>query len=271
MPNARLDVRQIGAVLSAALRHQTDAQVCILRSGTVAGPSPPSPVALPSPHCVVVPPVCDDLSAIRGDGLHLVRLPQQCLDEVADVLWDTDVLTSLGLRGSAGRRVRLLPLDDASHGQALQVISQLQAEGRHPGGVSPPMLRVKLAELLLLVHGGGSVRERHGSPPRGDISAVMAYIRGHYADQFRLEQLAEMCGLSPDYFSRAFSQAAGVPPFTFISRVRIDAARRLLKRSTTQILEIAYAVGFNNVSHFNRAFRRVTGMSPREYRRHVRG
>ncbi|HAE22166.1 MAG TPA: hypothetical protein DCG47_07575 [Spirochaetaceae bacterium] len=67
-------------------------------------------------------------------------------------------------------------------------------------------------------------------------------------------------------FSRRFKELAGCPLFEFINRQRIKRACALLKSSGLSIIEIAEAVGYNNLSFFNRYFLRIVGVSPREYR-----
>lgn len=54
--------------------------------------------------------------------------------------------------------------------------------------------------------------------------------------------------------------------FEYLNRIRIQKSCLFLKRSSMSIVEIAFSVGYNNLSHFNRYFRRIMGMSPREYR-----
>jgi AraC-like DNA-binding protein len=67
-------------------------------------------------------------------------------------------------------------------------------------------------------------------------------------------------------FSRRFKDSAGCPLFEFINRQRISRACALLKSSGMSIIEIAEAVGYNNLSFFNRYFLRIIGLSPRAYR-----
>ena len=72
----------------------------------------------------------------------------------------------------------------------------------------------------------------------------------------------ESCGLNPSYFSRAFKREIGVSVFELINSVRIQKACVMLKRTDMPIIEVAYAVGYNNISFFNRYFRKIMNASP---------
>jgi AraC-like DNA-binding protein len=130
------------------------------------------------------------------------------------------------------------------------------------------MVRLKLMEALLLFSRGRATG--HGEAARPPVrfhpAEAMREIREHCADQVSLAEIASRYGLNPSYFSRLFHLHSGMPLVEFINRARIQKSCQLLKRSDAGIVEIALAAGYNNLSHFNRYFRRITGMSPREYR-----
>jgi AraC family transcriptional regulator len=74
--------------------------------------------------------------------------------------------------------------------------------------------------------------------------------------------LAAVVALSPYHFARAFKASTGMPPHRFVTQRRMDRAMGLLTTTRASVTEIAYAVGFGNVSHFRRLFRRHTGFLP---------
>ena len=130
--------------------------------------------------------------------------------------------------------------------------------------------------VLLL---GGILVDAHRDRESGDDGSSRAYIpvedlpehiKSHYSEEFSLNGLAKVCNTSPGALSRAFKEVAGVPLFSFINDIRIEKACGLLKRTNMTVLEVAFAVGYNNVSFFNRYFRRLTGSSPSEYRKSVK-
>jgi len=107
-----------------------------------------------------------------------------------------------------------------------------------------------------------------GGLPAGRLKMVLEYIQDNLAQSISLRQLSELSGVSARHFERAFRQALGVPPHTFVVARRVAAARDLLlgQRGLT-IDEIAVKTGFSSGSHLAAAFRRATGYSPAEFRR----
>ena len=102
---------------------------------------------------------------------------------------------------------------------------------------------------------------------RVDIGDLPEYVAEHYSEEFTLEGLAELCDTAPGRLSRAFKETAGKPLFSYINDIRVEKACGLLKRTDMTVLEISFIVGYNNVSFFNRYFRRLMGSSPTEYRK----
>jgi len=98
------------------------------------------------------------------------------------------------------------------------------------------------------------------------IDDVVRFIELKYTESFSLEWFVAQCAMNVTDFSRRFKERAGYPLFEFINRQRIARACALLKTSDLSILEISEAVGYNNLSFFNRYFLRIMGVSPRAYR-----
>lgn len=137
------------------------------------------------------------------------------------------------------------------------------------------MIHFRLYELLILLRREGpigrDVLERWSSSNKhSNLGSIMEYIAANFDNSFSLEELASRAGLNPSYFSRLFREKAGIPLFEYINRLRIERAVLLLKNSSMTVLEIAVTVGYNNVSFFNRYFRKLKGCSPGEYRRKVK-
>jgi AraC family transcriptional regulator len=72
--------------------------------------------------------------------------------------------------------------------------------------------------------------------------------------------------MSPAHFSRSFKAATGTAPHEYVSRQRLDLAKRLLSASDRLLVDIAYATGFSSQPNFNRAFRKAVGTTPSAYR-----
>lgn len=99
----------------------------------------------------------------------------------------------------------------------------------------------------------------------GQLACVRDHIRTHLANDIEVAELAALVRLSPHYFSQMFRQATGVPPYRYILQERIREAQRLLTAGGMSLAELAAHLGFSDQSHFSRAFRKVTGMTPGAY------
>jgi AraC family transcriptional regulator len=111
------------------------------------------------------------------------------------------------------------------------------------------------------------------TPVRGGLPVwqqkrVVEFIEEHLAEEISLAALAEIVDLSLYHFARAFTRSFGVPPHRYHMSRRMDRARSLLQRGPFSVTQIGIKIGFRETSSFTRAFRRFTGLTPTEYRRH---
>lgn len=98
------------------------------------------------------------------------------------------------------------------------------------------------------------------------VQKVQTYIDEHYKEEIRLNDLASIAGMTPTAFSRFFKLRTGRSISDYVIDVRLGHASRLLVDSTTSVAEICYECGFNNVSNFNRIFKKKKGHSPKIFR-----
>ena len=96
---------------------------------------------------------------------------------------------------------------------------------------------------------------------------VLNYIDGNYQRDISVEEIAANRGLNRSYFSRLFKECMGESPQQFLIHYRTAKAAELLKGTKLSIAEVSHAVGYENPLHFSRAFKKVYGISPNEYRR----
>ena len=97
--------------------------------------------------------------------------------------------------------------------------------------------------------------------------ASLHYLNEHFSEQLSVQCLAEVEGFNESYYYDWFKRKTGFTPSLYLRNVRIRRACGLLRTSRDSILQIAVAVGYSSNAAFTRAFRRVTGTSPQEYRR----
>jgi AraC-like DNA-binding protein len=98
------------------------------------------------------------------------------------------------------------------------------------------------------------------------VRNAKTFIHQHLAEQMSLESVAAAVNVSPFHFCKLFKKATGLTFTDFVNRARVEKAKRMLMRPSARITEIAYDVGFQSLSHFNRSFRRIADESPSEFR-----
>ena len=105
----------------------------------------------------------------------------------------------------------------------------------------------------------------------GKLSLLSSYISEHFRSRISLEQIAEIAGMTPNSASRFFVRGMGVPMMTYVNRLRISEACRLLAAEPDMnVTEIAEACGFHDTSYFIRIFRKLMKRSPLVFRKEQR-
>jgi AraC-like DNA-binding protein/ligand-binding sensor protein len=98
------------------------------------------------------------------------------------------------------------------------------------------------------------------------IGRARQYIKDHSDDELSLGAVARVVNMSANYFSEKFKEATGINFVEFVARTRVEKARNLLQNPRLRVSEIAFDVGFQSLSQFNRTFKKVTGKAPGELR-----
>jgi AraC-like DNA-binding protein/ligand-binding sensor protein len=109
-----------------------------------------------------------------------------------------------------------------------------------------------------------TVQDAEAEPPI--VRRAKAYIAGHCADPVSLDDIARAMHVSTFYFCKLFKKATGLTFTNYLGRVRVEKAMNLLLNPHLRISEIAYTVGFQSLTHFNRVFRAITGEAPTVFR-----
>lgn len=106
----------------------------------------------------------------------------------------------------------------------------------------------------------------HSTPDSRRVKKVEEFIDKNFRDEIRLQQLAEIASMTPTAFSRFFRLRTGKSISDYVIDVRLGHAARMLADSTNSVVEICYDCGFNNVSNFNRIFKKKKGCTPSAFR-----
>src|SRR5262249_5940297 len=112
---------------------------------------------------------------------------------------------------------------------------------------------------------------RNGTLPRARLRAVVEHIEEHLDAGPTLEQMAAIARISPNYFAWQFKRATGLPPHQYVIARRVERAKQLLQSgSAFSLAEVAAHAGFSDQSQFSHHFKRLTGVTPGQFRTRVR-
>lgn len=105
-----------------------------------------------------------------------------------------------------------------------------------------------------------------GSGKSQPIWLAITYIQEHYTENITLEELSRVADRNPQYISAVFSKTCGMSLKEYITSLRVEAAKQLLRSTSIPIGEVALNTGYSDAKYFSRIFQKATGKSPREYR-----
>ena len=110
------------------------------------------------------------------------------------------------------------------------------------------------------------VHRRQEGHSDGQILQAQRYLEKHFAEDIRIDEVADHVCISSRHFKRRFRQATGFTPIRYLQLVRIETAKHRLESTLASIEEITGQIGYDDCSTFRRLFKQHTGLSPREYR-----
>ena len=99
------------------------------------------------------------------------------------------------------------------------------------------------------------------------VRRAIRYMHEHYMEELDIGSLAESLGFHSAYLTRLFNRYAGETPLKYLTSLRIEAAKKLLRDSTLSIADVGERVGYPDQFHFSKTFRKTTGMNPSAFRR----
>ena len=151
------------------------------------------------------------------------------------------------------------------------VVLALQQELSNPGFSGQLYLDSLLTTLYthLLWHYSTTqfITSKNRSLTPIQLQQAIAYIRAHLERDLSLDEIARVINISPSYFANLFKDATGIPPYQYVIQQRVEKAKSLLLKTDLTIADIALQVGFCNQSHLTRRFKRLTGETPKKFRR----
>jgi AraC-like DNA-binding protein len=190
-----------------------------------------------------------------------------CGDECLSFFLSPELVDAIGDRTEVWRIGAAPPLPEL---MVLGELAQAAAEGRSDVGLDEvgQIFASRFVEVV-----SGRAREPRPATPRDRRRAVETalWIDAHSHLEIDLDRAAAQAELSPFHFLRLFSGVLGVTPHQYLLRSRLRHAARLLADDGISITDVAYDVGFGDLSNFVRTFHRAAGVSPRKFREAARG
>lgn len=180
------------------------------------------------------------------------RHPDITLEPDRIFVRDGNVYTSAGVTAGMDLALSLVE-EDCGHQVALRVAQNLVVFLQRPGGQS------QFSALLQLQ-----------ATDHEPLRELQAWIAEHLGEDLSVAVLAERVHMSPRNFTRVFRREAGCTPAEFVERLRLEGARRRLEESHADVARVARECGFGSADVLRRAFLRVLGVSPTEYRSRFR-
>ena len=168
-------------------------------------------------------------------------------------------------------RPRLFFFDQAIWDTVLKLKAEVGSSEPWSRQYAEALSLVLMHELMRLERtASAAVRQLRGGLPMWQRKRVTDFIEGHLAEEISLTALADLADLSLYHFARAFTRSFGVPPHRYHMTRRMHHAKSLLQEPALSVTQIGAQIGFRETSSFTRAFRKFTGLTPSEYRRHRR-
>ena len=147
------------------------------------------------------------------------------------------------------------------------VIRELDKFSQQRGNGYQLAVKGQLFLFLYYAYGRGILfAEKKPGHAREKIKGILDYIREHFGEEITIKQAAELCFYSESHFMKYFKQYAGMPFIQYLNDYRLTRAGEFLQNTEESVTQIALKCGFENLSYFNRLFRRKFGVTPGQYR-----
>jgi AraC family transcriptional regulator len=224
---------------------------------------------IPRTGSIWLAPVAEHITIAAPIPEHLhLYLPTALFRRLAD---------HFNLPGAAAHSIRIRYVADAQDELIRQIALSLLSEMTNESAAGRMFVETASLTLAarLLQNYSDSGSYTRAAPPSHKLDdarlrRVLDYISTHLADEITIEELARVACLSTFHFARMFTLAVGTPPHRYVSGMRLEYAMAEITAGSLPLAQIALDAGFSSQASFTRAFRRATGVTPGEYRRHRR-
>ncbi|NCB31176.1 MAG: response regulator [Clostridia bacterium] len=234
--------------------------------------------------------ICDDEKVIRTglskmlmQGYHEVEIAEAADGQAGCALfetWQPDlVITDIRMPVMDGLELarHLAQRDAGSRVVILSAYSDFQyAQLALRCGVADylvkPVNRFELEALIERRFGLTPEREEEHrqSPQEGTVGQAIAYIQNNFYRSLSLEEVSHALHMNPNYLSGLFKAKTGMKYIDYLTRLRLEKADQLIRRTDLRVAEIAQMVGYASIKHFGRLYREAYGLNPTEVREELK-
>ena len=225
-----------------------------------------------SGHWYVLSPEHGSVNLAWGDRAWTLSVPQAAVfpgnEELSLLAGEESAVRLLSLIGTAADRVFSACRKEGglyfeNGGIAIEHVFSLLSSG----GASASEASEAAYGLLMALYGTQSAGPDEGKRLPLVVEAALGIIRRDFAFLDGIGELAERLEVSQEYLTRSFCRYIGITPGKYLTRVRIENARLLLRQGRHSVQFVSEACGFTNANYFARVFRTAVGMNPAEYAR----
>jgi AraC-like DNA-binding protein len=160
-------------------------------------------------------------------------------------------------------------------GQTLNEVSEIMLQLPYLGNLERMLHFFRLMDIIgrstsNLPLASAEYLKKKFSSANKRIEAIHNHLMKNYREEVNLGSLAELVNMAEGSLCRFFRMEMGVTIFEYLNRLKVDFAIQLLMDDELSITDVCFDSGYNNLSHFNKQFRKFTGLTPTEYRRQFR-
>ena len=156
------------------------------------------------------------------------------------------------------------------YGRLEQLLEEMVCVWQEPGRHNCVLLQALLLHLLaLLADNTGKPEDTNGSAYPSMVHDAIYYIENQMPQAQSVQKLAEVFGVTPQYFIQTFRTCVGRTPLQYINHWKIERAKTMIRMGTMSFQEITYALGWDTPHYFSKMFKRATGMTPMDYKKRL--
>lgn len=218
-------------------------------------------------HCIISPP------PEKGSWVRVcnVLITPEYMSTLIQKLNSLKELDETPLRWMLNQPTPLCEQLRDDSGSILHMMTTLTHEYKHSLSCSHVIIENELLNLLIYIcrlYEGYQNGKVISATPKDTINDLIKFISSNFGSNLTLDFLAEYVHLSPEYLSRYFKKSTGKNLSTFITETRIQKAKYMLRTTDQPIYEIAEYCGYTSISNFEKAFKKISGMTAGDYRKY---